>query len=120
MYIYYTYLLPLNIHLLIYMHIYIHTYIYTTGIQGIAGLEPSALSTNLEPLFKEITKLPKIICNVEKPLQLLIANVDYDEFKGKMGIGRIVNGKSEGGRVRIMTDETCHIYTSTVWRVYGI
>ena len=102
------------------MHIYIHTYIYTTGIQGIAGLEPSALSTNLEPLFKEITKLPKIICNVEKPLQLLIANVDYDEFKGKMGIGRIVNGKSEGGRVRIMTDETCHIYTSTVWRVYGI
>ena len=97
--------------MLVYRYIYEYIYyslyltnIYTIhthyiGIQGIAGLEPSALSTNLEPLFKEITKLPKIICNVEKPLQLLIANVDYDEFKGKMGIGRIVNGKlvCEGG-----------------------
>jgi GTP-binding protein len=66
--------------------------VYASGIQGIAGQEPDKLESNLQPLFKEIIKLPKVKCDVEKPLQILIANVDYDEFKGKMGIGRIVNG----------------------------
>lgn len=32
-----------------------------------------------------------------KPLQLLIANVDYDDFKGKIGIGRILNGELKTG-----------------------
>lgn len=31
------------------------------------------------------------------PLQLLIANVDYDDFKGKIGIGRILNGELKTG-----------------------
>lgn len=67
--------------------------VYASGINGIAGIKPDNLSSDLQPLFKEIVKLPKIPCEAEKPLQLLIANVDYDDFKGKMGIGRIVNGK---------------------------
>ena len=66
--------------------------VYASGIQGIAGNEPDKLDSNLQPLFKEIIKLPKVVCDPAKPLQILIANVDYDDFKGKMGIGRIVNG----------------------------
>ena len=40
-------------------------------------------------------------CQVDKnhPLQMLIANVDYDDFKGKMGIGRILNGELNAGDV---------------------
>lgn len=66
--------------------------VYASGIQGVAGLEPDQLQSNLFPLFDEILKLPKPQANVAAPLQMLIANIDYDEFKGKMGIGRIVNG----------------------------
>lgn len=62
-----------------------------------AGLEPNKLDSNLTPLFDEILKLPKAVVDDEHPLQLLIANIDYDEFKGKMGIGRIVNGKINAG-----------------------
>ncbi len=66
--------------------------VYASGINGIAGLKPNELSSDLQPLFREILKLPKVPCDEMKPLQLLIANVDYDDFKGKMGIGRVVNG----------------------------
>lgn len=71
--------------------------VYASGINGVAGLEPNKLDENLTPLFDEILKLPKAVVDVEHPLQLLIANIDYDEFKGKMGIGRIVNGKINAG-----------------------
>ena len=71
--------------------------VYASGMNGIAGLEPNGLTENLQPLFDEILKLPKASCDIEKPLQMLIANVDYDDFKGKMGIGRIVNGEMKSG-----------------------
>ena len=71
--------------------------VYASGMNGIAGMEPNNLSPNLEPLFKEILKLPKAVVDTAKPLQMLIANVDYDDFKGKMGIGRILNGELKVG-----------------------
>jgi GTP-binding protein len=67
--------------------------VYTSGIQGISGLDHTAMSTNLFPLFDEILKLPKAKVDKTKPLQLLIANIDYDDYLGKLGIGRIVNGE---------------------------
>ena len=71
--------------------------VYASGMNGISGLEPNNLSDNLLPLFDEILKLPKATVDPALPLQLLIANVDYDDFKGKMGIGRIVNGEISSG-----------------------
>eukprot|EP01038_Epipyxis_sp_PR26KG_P006603 gene6603-9070_t len=71
--------------------------VYASGMNGIAGLEPDKLGPNLQDLFKEILKLPTAKVDPERDLQLLIANVDYDDFKGKMGIGRIVNGEIKVG-----------------------
>jgi GTP-binding protein len=66
-------------------------------MNGIAGNEPDKLTENLTPLFDEILKLPTADVDTTKPLQMLVANVDYDDFKGKMGIGRIVNGEVKVG-----------------------
>lgn len=71
--------------------------VYASGIQGISGTQHDKLEDNLQPLFKEILKLPQVPCDVAQPLQLLIANVDYDDFKGKMGIGRVVSGVVSAG-----------------------
>ena len=76
--------------------------IYASGLTGIAGHDPSDLSDNLQPLFKQILKLPPAKVDIEHPLQMLVANVDYDEFKGKMGIGRIVSGEISMG------EEVCY------------
>mmetsp|Transcript_2628 Transcript_2628/g.2743 ORF Transcript_2628/g.2743 Transcript_2628/m.2743 type:complete len:644 (-) Transcript_2628:132-2063(-) len=71
--------------------------VYASGMNGIAGMEPDKLDDNLQVLFKEILKLPKAKVDAGAPLQMLIANVDYDDFKGKMGIGRILNGELNMG-----------------------
>jgi GTP-binding protein len=71
--------------------------VYASGINGISGLEPDALTEDLQPLFGEILKIPPAKVDPEHPLQLLIANVDYDEFKGKLGIGRVTNGELKAG-----------------------
>lgn len=67
--------------------------VYASGLQGVAGREPDRLRTDLCDLFDEILKLPKAPVDPAQPLQLLVANVDYDDFKGKLGIGRVVNGE---------------------------
>lgn len=67
--------------------------VYASGMNGISGLDHTDLQDNLTPLFDEILKLPKAVVDPELPLQMLIANVDYDDFKGKMGIGRVLNGE---------------------------
>ena len=71
--------------------------VYASGMNGISGMEHDALTDNLQPLFDEILKLPCADVNDEIPLQMLVANVDYDDFKGKMGIGRITNGEIKKG-----------------------
>ena len=64
--------------------------VYASGMNGIAGDEPDKLKDNLEDVFKKILNLPPAQVDKEHPLQMLIANVDYDDFKGKLGIGRLV------------------------------
>ena len=71
--------------------------VYASGLTGISGLDPNNLENNLQPVFKEILKLPAANVDPEHPLQMLVANVDYDDFKGKMGIGRILNGEISMG-----------------------
>jgi len=71
--------------------------VYASGMNGIAGMEPDNLSSNLQPLFETILRVPMAKVDPTKSLQMLIANIDYDEFKGKMGIGRILNGEISTG-----------------------
>eukprot|EP00607_Mallomonas_marina_P006879 CAMPEP_0182427250 /NCGR_PEP_ID=MMETSP1167-20130531/16295_1 /TAXON_ID=2988 /ORGANISM="Mallomonas Sp, Strain CCMP3275" /LENGTH=615 /DNA_ID=CAMNT_0024609359 /DNA_START=181 /DNA_END=2028 /DNA_ORIENTATION=+ len=71
--------------------------VFASGLTGVSGLDHTALENNLTPVFDEILKLPKAKVDNNKPLQILIANVDYDDFKGKMGIGRILNGNLKAG-----------------------
>lgn len=51
-------------------------------MNGIAGMEPDNLSSNLQPLFDTILRVPMAKVDPTKSLQMLIANIDYDEFKG--------------------------------------
>jgi len=53
-----------------------------SGMNGIAGMEPDNLSSNLQPLFETILRVPMAKVDPTKSLQMLIANIDYDEFKG--------------------------------------
>jgi GTP-binding protein len=61
--------------------------------KGFAGLEPYKISDSLEPLFEAIcNEVSPPMANVTAPLQMLITNLDYDEFKGRIALGRVRSG----------------------------
>lgn len=67
--------------------------IYAIAKDGIAKSDPEAESEDLRPLFEAIIKhIPPPKGNPEATLQLLVANLDYSDYLGRLAIGRIVNG----------------------------
>ena len=67
--------------------------IYTNGKAGIAKINMEDESTNLRPLFEEIIKkIPPPSGDPDEVLQLLVANLDYSEYLGRLAIGRVFNG----------------------------
>jgi GTP-binding protein len=68
--------------------------LYASGVQGKAGFEPDLPAmTDVQPLFDTILKvIPPPLVNADAPLQFLTVNLAYDNFKGKMAIGRLYSG----------------------------
>jgi GTP-binding protein len=68
--------------------------IYASALQGYAGTEPDVRSGDMTPLFEAIIdKVPPPPVDVHGPLQLQVSSLDYDEYVGVLGIGRIQRGE---------------------------
>lgn len=68
--------------------------VYASARAGIAGLAHDALRDSLEPLFSVILKhIPAPVVDLEAPFQMLVTTLDYDDYVGKIVVGRIVRGK---------------------------
>ncbi len=67
--------------------------VYCCGRSGTSSLDPDTQEEDLTPLFKTIVEhIPAMEVGVEAPLQLLVSCIDYNEFVGRIGIGRIERG----------------------------
>src|SRR5882762_5290474 len=72
--------------------------VYTNAKAGIAKLDPADDSANLEPLFETIIhKIPAPSGDSAGILQLLVANLDYSDYLGRLAIGRVFNGTLRHG-----------------------
>ena len=68
--------------------------VYTDARRGTATLDPAVPGQNLLPLFELIlSAIPAPRFDPGAGLQLLITNMDRDDFVGRLGIGRVVNGR---------------------------
>lgn len=73
--------------------------LYASGKHGWASLKPETSGTDITPLFDVILKhVPPPLANVDKPLQMQITMLDYNNFVGQIGIGRIVSGSLNKGQ----------------------
>jgi GTP-binding protein len=74
--------------------------VYASGRLGRASLTPELESSaNARPLFEAILKyIPAPGGEIEKPLQMMIVSIVYDNYKGRLGIGRIHQGKITNGQ----------------------
>jgi len=67
--------------------------VYASGVNGTAGLLPTGLADDLEPLFEAIVKeIQPPAVKLNSPLQMLVTNLDYDDHKGRIAIGRVSSG----------------------------
>ncbi len=72
--------------------------IYTNGLSGLAG-NGEDLGPDLQPLFEAILRrIPAPKIEIDVPLQLLVTNLGYDEYRGVTAIGRIHAGQIKAGQ----------------------
>jgi len=73
--------------------------VYASAKEGYASLEPDGTSKNLEPLFDMIIDhVPAPEGEPDGSLQILISNIDYDEYVGRIGVGRVERGRVRNGQ----------------------
>jgi GTP-binding protein len=66
---------------------------YTNAKQGVAKLDLNAEATDLRPLFELILKtIPPPGGDGNGPLQLLVTNIDYNDYVGRLAIARVFSG----------------------------
>lgn len=81
--------------------------VYASGLSGFARLEEDGTETDMRILFDTILKhTPAPTGDADAPLQLQISQLDYDNYTGRLGIGRVLNGKIRSGmQVAVMNHE---------------
>src|SRR5690625_637863 len=83
--------------------------LYASAINGMSGYEPNELTESFDPVFDTILeRIPAPVDNSEEPLQFQVTLLDYNNYVGRVGIGRVFRGKIKvGDQVVVMkTDGT--------------
>jgi len=72
--------------------------LYTNAKAGTATTDPAKPGENLRPLFDAIVEtIPHPQGNLDGPLQVLVANLDYSDYLGRLAIARVFNGTLRTG-----------------------
>lgn len=72
---------------------------YCSAREGYASLEPDTPGTDMTPLFEMILReVPAPEGDLEGPTQVRFSNIDYDEYVGRIGIGRVERGCIKTGQ----------------------
>ena len=82
--------------------------VYASAINGTSGLDPNELlEDTMDPVFEMILKhIPAPVDNQSEPLQFQVTLLDYSEYLGRIGIGRVFRGKiSVGQQVVVMKED---------------
>ena len=81
--------------------------VLTSARNGIAKLSMDEESDNLEPLFRVILEnIPAPDVDTEAPLQMLVNTLDYDDYVGRIVVGRVVRGTIHNGENIMLMDNS--------------
>ncbi|MBQ2780026.1 MAG: translational GTPase TypA, partial [Clostridia bacterium] len=73
--------------------------IYASGRDGYASTDPDIREGNMTPLFEAILEhVPAPQGDIDGPLQILFSNIDYDDYAGRIGVGRVERGRVKNGQ----------------------
>ncbi|WP_310450358.1 translational GTPase TypA [Sulfuritalea sp.] len=73
--------------------------VFASALNGFAMLDATKPGTDMRPLYEAIVKhTPQPDVDVDQPLQLQICSIDYNSYVGRIGIGRIKQGRMKAGQ----------------------
>ncbi|MGN1139340.1 MAG: GTP-binding protein, partial [Ruminococcus sp.] len=79
--------------------------VYASAKEGYATTDPYEKGKDMTPLFDAIiNEIPAPKGDTEGGLQLLLSNIDYDKFVGRIGVGRVERGSIKSGQAAVL----CH------------
>ena len=99
--------------------------VYASARDGYCGMDPDSLGADMQPLFDTIlAAVPAPEGDPAGPLQILFSTIDYDDYVGRIGVGRIVRGTARrnmgvalcGG----MKDDRREVKLSRLYRFEGL
>ncbi len=94
--------------------------LYAIAKNGIAKASMEDESADLRPLFDAIVKtIPPPVGDPEGTLQMLIANLDYSDYLGRLGIGRVVNGTLRYGDLVSIAKLDGSMHTTKITKMYS-
>jgi GTP-binding protein len=98
--------------------------VYASARQGYATLEKDSVSEDLTALFETIIGyVPAPKGDFDAPLQILFSNIDYDDYVGRIGIGRVERGAVKTGQTAVLCkndDTTSNIKISRLYQFEGL
>jgi GTP-binding protein len=72
--------------------------VYAVGLEGCAGYTPDSMENHLAPLFETILEhIPGPEVTPDAPVSLLVTTLEYDNYKGQIGVGRLRSGVMRRG-----------------------
>ena len=94
--------------------------IYASAIEGVSGLEPDEMSSDMTPLINMIIeKVPSPEVNIDGPLQLQISALDSNNYVGVIGIGRIKQGSIKPNEQVVVIDREGKTRKGKILQVMG-
>jgi len=94
--------------------------LYTIAKTGVAKRTMEDPSTDLRPLFDAVIEhIPAPVGEPEDVLQMLIANLDYSDYLGRLGIGRVFNGTLRYGDTVAIAKRDGSFHNTKITKLYS-
>ncbi|TFW73179.1 translational GTPase TypA [Methylotenera oryzisoli] len=94
--------------------------VFASALNGFATLDMKVASDNMRPLFETIlSHVESPSGDSSAPLQMQISALDYSTYTGRLGVGRVRNGKIKPGQVVVVMNENNQIAQGRINQVLG-
>lgn len=94
--------------------------VYASALQGTSGLDSEDLEENMQAVFETIVeKIPAPTENIDEPLQFLVTLIDYNEYLGRIAVGRMNRGKIRQGQSVTVIDREGKKKTARIEKLFG-
>lgn len=94
--------------------------VYASALNGTSGLEPEDQQETMDPVFKTILDhIPAPVDTREEPLQFQVTLLDYNDYVGRIGVGRVVRGTIKVGQQVVVLKEDGSQKSFRVSKLFG-